>query len=825
MKTLKSILYAFIAVFVLAGCDDDGDYLTGAPEDPDCYNVYFPAQDNAKDQELDPAAETKLSFIARRTNSEGAITVPVSVKPSHSEIFTFSTIQFADGQEETTFDVTFPNTEVGTKYSCEVNIEDPKYAALYGEKSTGLNFSVTRVKWNQVFGDGGEELATWNEVLIGLIFEGGAPQQGQCKVFERDDRKGYYRFENPYNKGLVDAMFGTGAYERYAWEANVIVDARDPEKVFIPAQEIGLSVNRGTANEFGSIKIASAVSDNFTSGGSDANYGKLADGVMSFPKGSIYASMALYNDGAYSFTNSEYVTNLLLPGAKVYDYTLALTKSEPENGVVKLGFALGTDVAKVRYAFFEGSLSEALAETKSKEMDEGELPVKELTATGTVNAVMEETGMYTVLGNIYNEADELQGYQYLTFGYVKAGDEKPVLMSVGLNITDKYASKGYTAEDSAEFWANGQEIESGYYGLYETDALAGATEEELIALVTSARGKKFTSDDLTGINKADGSFTVMIGGLNGGTEHTLVVLAYNGYVSKLLTAQATTEGTPHPLNRQYTQDDLYTVDKATLFKTWNLWAVDFFDENKSTKRQKLGTLTISENTAADGDDLDAINVKGLTIGWVADDTVVWEYYNGVIYTLGAQPLGSVTTQGQTIYLSYAFIDASSGQGTTGNYAMLGGITKDGYIVFLSNNKSANLNAMWIRCFTDAACTTQYGNGNWEIYYDIMLQDPTAETFAAPKNTVTQGQLRDLSKETASEPQNYVELRGRERMRALIDEYAGKDKSPANLAQPTLFVERSEAKVANAEVTFTKGIAPRTSGLIQVIGKKADVEVK
>lgn len=316
----------FIAVFIFAGCDDDGDYLAGAPRIPIAITSISPRRTMRKIWNS-TCGRYQAELHCRRLKSDGAITVPVSVKSNETGVFVLSSIEFADGEEEAAFDLTFPNTEIGTKYSCEINIEDSKYASLYGEKSTGLNFSVTRVKWNQVLGEKGETLGTWNEVLIGLIFEGGGVKQGQCKVFERDDRPGYYRFENPYNKGLVDAMFGTGAYERYAWEANVIVDARDPEKVFIPAQEIGLSVNRGTENEFGSIKIASAVSDNFTSGGSDANYGKLADGVMAFPKGSIVASMALYNNGSYVFTNSDYVMNLLLPGAKVYDYTLSLSKT------------------------------------------------------------------------------------------------------------------------------------------------------------------------------------------------------------------------------------------------------------------------------------------------------------------------------------------------------------------------------------------------------------------------------------------------------------------------------------------------------------------
>lgn len=822
MKTLKSILYAFIAVFIFAGCDDDGDYLAGAPENPDCYNVYFPAQDNAKDLELDPAADTKLSFIARRLKSDGAITVPVSVKSNETGVFVLSSIEFADGEEEAAFDITFPNTEIGTKYSCEINIEDSKYASLYGEKSTGLNFSVTRVKWNQVLGEKGETLGTWNEVLIGLIFEGGGVKQGQCKVFERDDRPGYYRFENPYNKGLVDAMFGTGAYERYAWEANVIVDARDPEKVFIPAQEIGLSVNRGTENEFGSIKIASAVSDNFTSGGNDANYGKLADGVMAFPKGSIVASMALYNNGSYVFTNSDYVMNLLLPGAKVYDYTLALSKTEPKNGVVELGFTFGADVAKVQYAFFEGALSEALAEAKSKEMAEGGLPTQEIAATGTVNAVMNETGMYSVLGNVYNAAGELQGYSYLAFGYVKDGDEKPVLMSVGLNITDKYANKGYTAEDSAEFWANGQEIESGYYGLYETEALAGATEANLITLVTSSQGVKFSAENLEAINKADGTFALMLGGLNGGTDYTLLVYAYNGYVSKLMTAQATTEGTPHPLKRNYTMNDFLStqLSKAGMCKTWNYYAGTISNSVASGKRVKVGTVTITDNTTADTADADYLNISGLSgIGRLigGDDTMLIEYYNGVLYSISDQIIGSYGGEPVSYWMTTTTLKAYSV-----DYALIGGQVVDGYLAFVANpnyitSNGLTFDGMRFLTFSDESLGTATGGLVW--LYNLMLEDPgKAVPMSAPAATVTRPQLEKISS-AFSAPDNFVELRGRERMRALIDEYIHSDRDASNVARPAMTVVKSDAKTASARVTVSQGVAPKVSAPVQVMVKK------
>ena len=55
MKTIKYILYALTATFVLASCSDDIKYTPGEGEDTDCYGVYFPSQENAGDQELDPA--------------------------------------------------------------------------------------------------------------------------------------------------------------------------------------------------------------------------------------------------------------------------------------------------------------------------------------------------------------------------------------------------------------------------------------------------------------------------------------------------------------------------------------------------------------------------------------------------------------------------------------------------------------------------------------------------------------------------------------------------------------------------------------------------
>ena len=105
MKTIKYILYALTATFVLASCSDDIKYTPGEGEDTDCYGVYFPSQENAGDQELDPAEPTTLTFTAMRKNYNDAITVPVEVSSTQDGLFTVSEIKFEAGQEATTFSV------------------------------------------------------------------------------------------------------------------------------------------------------------------------------------------------------------------------------------------------------------------------------------------------------------------------------------------------------------------------------------------------------------------------------------------------------------------------------------------------------------------------------------------------------------------------------------------------------------------------------------------------------------------------------------------------------------------------------------------------
>ena len=499
MKTIKYLLFAFIAPFVLAGCSDDIKYTPGEGEDPDCYGVYFPSQEYATDNERDPAEPTTLPFTAKRKNYKDAITVPVEVTGTQDGIFTVSEIKFEAGQEETEFTVDFPNAEIGKTYECSIRVTDKKYAQLYGEYSNGLDFSVTRVQWNLVKGPNGETKGTWRDdfftaIMGSNIKENGVPNAEKAvEIYERADMKGYYRIQNIYDEAYMAKIVGVRYSNVPSVPTYTIIDARDPEKVWFPVQPTGFEINDVGYEDNGAFVIVSFCQENYPTMASATMYGTLENGVLTFPpKAILLTTPSLWEATSYFKANTE-MTRLLFPGAVSYDYSVAFEKSAPADGKVAITATLGSDVDKVKYAFFEGALSESLAAAKSGDIDAGTTPSEEITASGTITAVMEKTGIYTIVGNSYDEKGNLQKYGYVSFGYVKAGEEKPVVMSVRTELTWEKESEGHTPENSIKGILFGEEIASGYIGLFTTASTQGMNESQLIAGV-KASGKALTAE-------------------------------------------------------------------------------------------------------------------------------------------------------------------------------------------------------------------------------------------------------------------------------------------------------------------------------------------
>ena len=120
----------------------------------------------------------------------------------------------------------------------------------------------------------------------------------------------------------------------------------------------------------------------------------------------------------------------------------------------------------------------------------------------------------------------------------------------------------------------------------------------------------------------------------------------------------------------------------------------------------------------------------------------------------------------------------------------------------------NFDTILVKAYTDANYTNSIGN--WESYTSPLMVPATgSNTGAAAPRKVASDKMLTLSKEISINPSNYVELRGRERAHALIDELFGK---PVNRGANPLEGEVSVRIATPAMSSFSEGFAPRANTL-------------
>lgn len=305
-----------------------------------------------------------------------------------------------------------------------------------------------------------------------------------------------------------------------------------------------------------------------------------------------------------------------------------------------------------------------------------------------------------------------------------------------------------------------------------------ATAEEIAA--TTAGIIDGTATDIVEVARTAAEQTLRIGVPEIG-DYTVVIVPFGTLDTQEIAGSGTfAEVGGGPLTKDYTIDDAYRLDKADYFQTWDLWGVD--EENEpNTDRQLLGELIFSENTANDTATLDAVNVKGLSMGFFTEDTLVWEYYDGVVFNLQpTSPFGSLTIQGNNYFITSR--PAAPGVISLADRAMLIALVDDGYLAFVSGSTTYNYTGIMVNAYTDSALTNSVGYIGY--FYDLMLVDPALGISAAPR--ATKAELETLAIK-ASNIDNYVELRGRERMRFLIDQMW--EKKAAKTANKTLQIKQ------------------------------------
>ncbi|WP_290540323.1 hypothetical protein [Alistipes sp.] len=820
MKTFKHILPFLLALLVLAGCEDDVTYKQGAAENPDCYGVYFPKKQATRtDLEFEPGTQTEAIYTVKRRNAVDPIVVPIVVTSNVENIFVVEPIAFEAGEDETTFKISFPGAQMGTTYTCDISIEDPRYASVYAPDKVSLSISLVLAKWELVTDEKtGETKGRYRDDILGNFASINNPNANpnpeiQLEIYERSDKKGYYRMK-AYTPELMNIFAGgpVNHENRGVW---TYVDATDPEKVYYPYQSTGLTL----FPEMGEWFIASQTPENFAMDGGAGQYGTLKNGVITFPAQSILLEPSEGESaGKFFYANAHGLQRVMLPGARVYDYSVALTKSEPADGVVKIGATLSKDTREFRYAIFAGNLSDGEASLKAQEMADGKIAaenIETITASGTISVqdLKEGTGKYTLVGCIYGAGEpnpeggetasenlKMQGYAFIPFGYVAKGDKVSVILKVGLESTNEFAGQGITSDNSAKFWAYGEGIESLKYGVFKTKDIKNVD----LTTFLQQNGEVFSPEQLEAINS--GHYSVMLTGLNGNTEYTFAGLAYNGYVSTLVKATIKTTGKFNPgLESEFLYTDFLPQDKQPkkeyLISTqWNYYAINLLD--KKPMRRKIGTVTIADDPKDDSS-ADLLTITGLPgVKFDKGGQIPAVYVpaasplagiTGAISPLLSQtPIGTIN--GEEI-LSGCVSDEKPDALYAVNYPFIGGAVADGYIYFVPTPNYIEQGATFRYLYTLSA-TAPYS-----ILTDMLLVDPAKDMGGIPE--LAEERIADLRRMAAElrQPRNYVER---------LEYSASADRSsvkplPTNHAKGFLPASAPEAKVVEATVGFSEAV--------------------
>lgn len=543
MKNIIKYSLSFLAMSaMMLSCAKEDEHQPGEPDVDGCYQVYFPAQESSLT--LDPSDPTTTTIAVMRTNTNGNITVPVTVSDT-SGLFTVSDLRFEDGQSESAITLTFDKISVGKTYAVSFEITDPQYASKYNSNPVALDFSVLIEKWNSI----GKGL--WRDDFMTTFYKVDYAEY-EVEILENDLKPGYYRVVYPY-----DAKYPYN--EKGDWDESQTyyfeIHAENPNQVWIPVQ------NTGMAWSYGNVWMGSVAGYNIENGATLADVAKylgtLKNGVITFPNGSLLVGMEDYNDFGLYYANKNDMFRVCLPGAVLTDYSIEAVAGESSDGEIPVEFALGADVASAKYAVYEGSISTAAKQKNAEAIAEGtEAAAKDVPASGALALSFDKSGVYTLVAVSFDEAKKAQKNTAIEFCYVAKGDEAnyAVNLSAGLELTSRYEPAGYSKINSALYYIYGKDLVSVKASVFKTSSLAGASEETIVNSLSEV------SDSLVNVINTKGC-SDLVTGLTPLTSYTLVVWGSNGYASKVVTSEITTEG-------------LARVDLGTGTFTYNFWWAD-----------------------------------------------------------------------------------------------------------------------------------------------------------------------------------------------------------------------------------------------------------
>lgn len=570
-KILISLL--FVLPFLFSCQPQVEPFYPGEEDVAGCYGVYFPSQEATGSHTLDPTMDPQATFTAKRTNTSGAITVPLTYKSSVDGVFNVGELKFADGQSESKFTVTFPNTEMGTTYNLSIAIDDPNYASKYLNQPIAIDYSVLRVEWVN-FGHATFYEGWWGEVHTANIKYYDVNGVRTC-VAECDEGNGIWG----------DSVNATIQFTWYTKNYN----SDGYQLVAIPKQYFGFDYNDWTSKPVGDAVYPVYLYDYYTywiergeSLGSfldfAATYGDI-DG--SYPvsyydgNGGFMFNARYYIPGLGGFSPDPYELVAIVDGYTRVDYSIEAETDFSHDGEVPVYLTLGVDVDKVIFCAYPGELTPTQVENKAatiasddnaEVIDEFEEGDGEKYADFYLN--LGETGFYTLVAVTYDAKGNAQAVGSVVLNYVSADDEETYKVIVDC-ATEEVPSRyqGFEPQTSFAYYVVGEDLTDAHVAVYTLATF----QKQRAAVLNDIKTKHAVSEDiLARINENGGYFTVM-DGLKADTEYILIVWATNGMEEAYVADTWKTDPLPYEwknLGKGQLTDDvacgLYGIDPITV---------------------------------------------------------------------------------------------------------------------------------------------------------------------------------------------------------------------------------------------------------------------
>lgn len=579
MKNIAKYLFAIsAAAFTFAACEKEAEIKPGEPELDNCYGVYFPVQEASGDHIYNPTQDKVLEITVARTNTEGAITVPVTASftdpKGPTDVFTASDVVFADGQAETTFTVNFDNAEEGVKYAGHFVIEDNQYASIYSKNSIGLDFTVMCVEMLNLKKPNSEEDATVTFTLgwWGLVVE------ANIKYYEVNDVRTCETFNEKVivsdNSDAGDVGFWGGGEDnhlQFTWFVKKVSD-EGYQAIDVPKQYLGFDYDDWLAKPIGQAGNPIFVYDWFhfliTDGGYpggwpdwegflDRNPG-VYDRSYYDGNGGFYLNLRYYIPGLGGWTPDTFDTVGICEGYTRVDYSLDLETDYSDGGETPVYVEAGVDIKTIKYEVFEGKFSGIQTSNKIEELLKDDKTMTEVALEyddeyevnyTTLLLSPEKSGDYTVIVLAYDEAGKPQASDGISIHHITAEDaaEKAVVVSVFTEDTPaRY--QNLHKWDSFAYGISGENLTEVHVGIF-TEATISQYGGSAVMNAVKSDAKEYgaSEEDLAAIN-ADGGFYDILKGLAAKTTYYIIVWATNGDLDAFAIDSYTTEKLPYVWN-------------------------------------------------------------------------------------------------------------------------------------------------------------------------------------------------------------------------------------------------------------------------------------